>query len=47
MSKRFTKKAVATTNSDPAALAQEKTNQRLRERAARSLRKRRRAKSGQ
>ena len=47
MSKRFTKKTVATTNLDPATLAQEKTNERLRNRAKRALLKRRRAKSGQ
>jgi hypothetical protein len=47
MSKRFTKKTVATPDLDPATLAQEKTYDRLRERAKRALRKRRRAKSGQ
>lgn len=46
MSKRFTKKA-AKPNLDPATLAQEKTNERLRNRAKRALLKRRRAKSHQ
>lgn len=48
MSKRkFTKRTAATQNLDPAALAQLKTNERLRKRCARALLKRRRAKSGQ
>jgi hypothetical protein len=47
MSKRFTKKTVATTNLDPAARAELKKFERLRERAKRTLLKRRRAKSGQ
>jgi hypothetical protein len=48
MSKRkFTKRTVATSDLDPAALAQLKTNQRLRRRADRALLKRRRQKSGQ
>ncbi len=48
MSKRkFTKRTVATTDLAPAALAQLKTNERLRRRADRALLKRRRQKSGQ
>jgi len=48
MSKRtFTKRKVATANLDPATLAQRKLNERLRQRQARALLKRRRAKSGQ
>lgn len=48
MSKRFTKKkTVATPDLDPATLAQQKTFERLRNRAKRALLKRRRAKSGQ
>lgn len=48
MSKRkFTKRKVATQNLDPAALAEQKTLQRLRKQAAARLLKRRRRKSGQ
>lgn len=48
MSKRkFTRRTVATPNLDPATLAQQKTFERLRKRAARALLKRRRKKSGQ
>ena len=47
MSKRFTKKKAATSNLDPATLAQQKMFERLRNRAKRTLLKRRRAKSGQ
>jgi len=48
MSKRkFTKRTIATPDLDPAALAQLKMFQRLRERANRALLKRRRQKSGQ
>jgi len=49
MSKRtFTKKQTAASpDLDPAALAQQKTNERLRRRADRALLKRRRQKSGQ
>ncbi len=45
--RRFTKRTVATTDLDPAALAQRKKLARLRERAHRTLLKRRRQKSGQ
>ena len=48
MSKRkFTKRTVATTNLEPAALAQQKKYDRQREIANRKLLKRRRVKSGQ
>lgn len=48
MSKRkFTKRTVATPDLDPAALAQRKLHERLRERSNRALLKRRRQKSGQ
>lgn len=48
MSKRkFTKKTVATPDLDPATLAQQKTLERQRKRASRTLLKRRRRKSGQ
>ncbi len=48
MSKRkFTKRTVATSDLDPATLAQLKMFQRLRERSNRALLKRRRQKSGQ
>ncbi|MBA3464325.1 MAG: hypothetical protein H0T46_30515 [Deltaproteobacteria bacterium] len=46
--RKFTKKRTAATSDlDPATLAQKKTNERLRRRADRALLKRRRAKSGQ
>ncbi len=48
MSKRkFTKRTVATSDLDPAAIAQRKLFDRLRERSNRALLKRRRQKSGQ
>jgi hypothetical protein len=47
MTKRFTKRKSATSSTDPATIAQQKMNARLRERADRALRKRRRIKSGQ
>jgi hypothetical protein len=47
MSKRRFTARTATTNLDPAAAAQEKMYQRLRDAARRTLLKRRRAKSGQ
>jgi len=48
MSKRkFTKRTTATSNVDPATLAQQKLFERLREGANRRLLKRRRQKSGQ
>jgi hypothetical protein len=48
MSKRkFTKRKVATPNLDPAALAEQKSLERLRKAANRRLLKRRRRKSGQ
>jgi hypothetical protein len=47
MSKRKFTKRTAAKDLDPAALAQQKLNARLRERCNRALLKRRRAKSGQ
>ncbi|MFT3694565.1 MAG: hypothetical protein QM831_15560 [Kofleriaceae bacterium] len=47
MSNKFTKKRKPQQNLDPAALAKAKLDARLRERVARALRKRRRAKSNQ
>lgn len=47
MSKKFTPKRKAQPNPDPVAAAKEKLDARLRERVARALRKRRRAKSNQ
>jgi hypothetical protein len=45
--RRFTKRTAATTDLDPATLAQQKTLARLRSQARRTLLKRRRAKSHQ
>jgi hypothetical protein len=47
MSKKFTKRKVATQDLDPAKLAEQKTLERLRKQQARTLLQRRRRKSGQ
>lgn len=47
MSKKFSKRKVVKHDLDPATLAQQKTNERLRRRVNRALLKRRRQKSGQ